>query len=237
MNRNLSIIVVEDEPVSALLIRMNAEALGYRVAAVCSSGEQALKTVADHPCHVAIIDIDLDGNMDGIQLAVRLMEFHRCAVIFVSSYSEQKIFDEALPLLPIAYLVKPFKAADLRAAMMLAEQALLRRNPSVRETQWIDLPSPFRYNRRGRVLFSHNLPVELTPLEKKLLSLLIDHHGSCVSCDQILASLWNGTNATVDSLRSLVRRFHQKLGRNLITNIYAKGYKIDLPSVPHSFDI
>lgn len=227
--RKISIIIAEDDPVSAHLVRINAESLGFEISGMCEDAVSTLKTAHECFCPVAIIDISLNGSMDGIQLARQMQIMHHTAIIFISSYDNEDTFNEALPLLPVAYLVKPVKNSDIKAALLLAEQWTTQRaGSSFENPEWIDLPYSCRYHKTSQRLLHKTVSVELTPLEKKLLALLIDHHGSCVSCEQITETLWNDSDATIDSLRSLVRRFHQKLGLNLITNIYAKGYKIDL---------
>lgn len=238
MTQKIWVIIAEDDPVSAFLIRKTAESLQYGIGGVCEDGARALNTANDSPFHLAIIDINLSGNMDGLQLARQMQMIYHPLLIFVSSYSNEEVIKEALTLFPVAYLVKPVKNADMKAAMMLAEQLLCRRSsPARSQSDWIDLPASCRYNKTSRLLLREALPVELTPLEKKLLALLIRHQGSCVSSDQIIKSLWNRSDMAIDPLRSLIRRFHQKLGRDLIVNVYAKGYKIDLLSTPFSFDI
>lgn len=226
MNCLLSIIIVEDDPITAHVTHKIVESLGFHVAHVCSDAGSALEKVHTQPIHIAILDIDLEGKMDGIQLAKELQKYYKIIILFISAYSEQEIINEALSLMPIAYLVKPVKKEDLAAALQLSYYHHLHNNTAHGHEQWILLTSVFRYNKANKQLFRNSYPVELTPLEKKLLSLLIDHNGQCVSYDQILRTLWNHSDSTVDSLRSLIRRLHQKLDHTLIYNVYAKGYRI-----------
>lgn len=219
-------MIVEDEPASARFIHIAAESLGYDVIGICVDGMSALEIAEAHPLHIAVLDINLSGQMDGIQLAKKIRRLHQAALIFITGYSDPEVVQEALNLLPLAYLIKPVKLDDLKTALMLANQYLNQQQKSDKEAVWIDLPFSHRYNRVTRLLYHRTLPVELTPLERKLLSVLIDHYGHCVSSEQIIKSVWQDADATVDSLRTLIRRFHQKLGHDLIQNVYSKGYRI-----------
>lgn len=230
------IMIVENDPVSAQMTSMIAQSLGCSTVAIHEDGASALQAFFSSPCDIVIVDIDLNGNMDGIQLARQLRKNDCARVIFVSSYASEEVFKEALPLLPIAYLVKPIKAPDLKAAILLAEHAKLHKPPKCQD-EWTVFSHACRYNRREKRFEQHRLPIELSDLEHQLVTLLADHMGNCVSYDQILSSLWNGPDVSVDSLRSLVRRLHCKLTHPLISNHYAKGYLIPHPESALSYQI
>lgn len=232
-----SIMIVEDDPVSAQLIVLSAQALGCTSITIHEDGLSALRAFLASACDIVIIDISLIGSMDGIQLARQIRKHAHTRVIFVSAYATDEVFKEALPLLPAAYLVKPVKSADLKAAILLAGHTQKRPSTAPLEDEWIALSGGCRYNRRHKRFETYNIPVDLSNLEHRLVELLAESIGNCVSYEQILSSLWHDSNTSVDSLRSLVRRLHRKVGHPLINNLYSKGYMIPRPEFSLSYQI
>ena len=114
------IMVVEDEWVIANDIKMSLEGFGYEVCSVVSSGEDAVKTAKEKRPDLTLMDIVLPGEIDGIEAATRIGKEHNIPVIYLTAYADDKILSKMKLTGPQAYLVKPFKDRELRAAIELA---------------------------------------------------------------------------------------------------------------------
>jgi DNA-binding NarL/FixJ family response regulator len=115
--------VVEDDAIIAL---RNCEFLiksGYHVPQMFASGEDLLDHIEESgPPDVILMDINLNGKIDGIETARRVLQRHNVPVIFLSSYSDENTISRANEISPYGYMVKP---VDDNQLMETIEAALL----------------------------------------------------------------------------------------------------------------
>ncbi|MGH8656857.1 MAG: response regulator [Gammaproteobacteria bacterium] len=117
---NASIVIVEDERVIALHLKQQLEALGYRVAAMVASAEQAIEQAGELRPDLVLMDIHLEGARDGIEAAGRIHADYRIPVVFLTAYAEDETLKRAQASLPFGYLVKPVEAHELHATLQMA---------------------------------------------------------------------------------------------------------------------
>ncbi len=113
------VIVVEDNAFAALDIQQTLEGWGLEVAAVFSLAEEAESYLIQQNIDLALLDINLWGEMTGIDLAERLQS-RSIPVIFLTAQNDQATRAEAAITQPVAYVVKPFRDSDLLAAITKA---------------------------------------------------------------------------------------------------------------------
>lgn len=137
------ILVVEDEMIIAADISMLLENLGYEITGILPRGEDALKSIAQTPPDLVLMDIALKGKLDGIETARFIYERYQIPVIFLTANADDATFERAKATRPYAFISKPFQPADLQRAIVLvltrlAEeqrgQDLLHVNESTEET-------------------------------------------------------------------------------------------------------
>jgi len=114
------ILIVDDEVVVAEDIRRQLRVLGYLVVGVVASGEDAVRLAGEHRPDVVLMDIKLNGMMDGIDAARTIQSQYGTPVIYLTAFSDEETLERARETLPLAYLIKPFVSSDLRAALELA---------------------------------------------------------------------------------------------------------------------
>ena len=112
--------VVEDSPVVALHIRRFLERSGYQVPSVVPSGEEAIEHVAASPPDLVLMDIQLEGRMDGIEAARVIWDRFAVPVVYLTANSDQATFSRAVGGAPYGYLVKPFDERTLQATVEVA---------------------------------------------------------------------------------------------------------------------
>lgn len=117
------IFVVEDEAVVALDIRHRLQDLGYDVAGMASSGEDAMSAVGVSRPDVVLMDVNLGAGIDGIETAARIKEHFRIPVVYITAFSDNELISRIRVTEPFAYVLKPFEESELHAAI---EIALLR---------------------------------------------------------------------------------------------------------------
>ncbi|AKB28749.1 response regulator receiver [Methanosarcina siciliae C2J] len=114
------ILIVEDEHIVAMGIKRMLKSLGYTLAGVASSGEDAIsKTESTFP-DLVLMDIMLKGDMNGIEAAKEIKARFDVPVIYLTACSESKIVERAWKTGPLGYIVKPFDEKDLQKSIDVA---------------------------------------------------------------------------------------------------------------------
>ena len=103
----LKILIVEDEVLVAIQLKMGLTRAGYVVVGVAASGEEAIESAKKDNPDVVVMDIRLIGAMDGIEAARQIGRFSSARIIFTTGYQEQSLKERAMVLKPAAYLDKP----------------------------------------------------------------------------------------------------------------------------------
>jgi len=114
------VAVVEDEGIVALQIKSKLEQKGYEVVGIFASGEELLETVASLKPDLIMMDMTLQGELDGIDTSRRLSEQYDIPVVYLTAHSEENTIERAGATLPYGYLLKPFDAQELHITIQMA---------------------------------------------------------------------------------------------------------------------
>ncbi|MDR7149107.1 signal transduction histidine kinase [Hydrogenophaga palleronii] len=114
------ILIVEDESIVAFNLQQRLAQLGYDVPHVAVSGQQSLDIVSRCQPDLVLMDIHIEGAMDGIEAAARLNETNPVPVIYLTAYSEDSTLERARKTRPYGYLIKPFSERELHATIQMA---------------------------------------------------------------------------------------------------------------------
>ena len=116
---SLKAVIAEDEQLTRTIIKARLEKLGHTVVAEAGDGTQAVEAARLHKPDVIIMDIKMPV-MDGIEAARRILSETPCAILFLSSFNEQELVEQASDTGALAYLMKPFRKEDLAPALEMA---------------------------------------------------------------------------------------------------------------------
>jgi DNA-binding LytR/AlgR family response regulator len=114
------VIIVEDQVITARSIEAMIVDHGMEVIAICKSGEEAVQIAELKPPDVVIMDIKLQGKMNGIDTAKALQEIQSTPIIYLSDYTDKATVRKAKETHPSNYLAKPFTESDLIRAIEIA---------------------------------------------------------------------------------------------------------------------
>ena len=141
MNSKVKVLIVEDEFIVAEEISEILKLRNYEVIGTSSNAAEALHKVAINKPDVILLDINIDGKMDGIQTAQKIREKHNdIAIIYLTAYSDESHLARAKETNPAAYIVKPFDERNLLIAIDLAFTNLQESNTWDNNTINEDLP-------------------------------------------------------------------------------------------------
>tara|TARA_B100001123_G_scaffold432694_1_gene556153 strand:- start:409 stop:1104 length:696 start_codon:yes stop_codon:yes gene_type:complete len=224
--KDLQILVVDDEPdiLSVLVYHLSRE--GYQVKTAVN-GQGALKAAEVDRPDLIILDLMLPG-MDGYEVLARLRSDERLGsipVILLTALVEEEERVKGFEVGADDYIAKPFSARELG----LRVEALLRRSKAdpVSANRRLTI-GPIALDREAHRAFVGDEEIELTPLEYRLLEILIQRRGRVQDRRQLLQAVWD-TNAAIETrtVDMHVGRLRMKLGAaaSLIETVRGVGYR------------
>ncbi|MBU0724151.1 MAG: response regulator [Alphaproteobacteria bacterium] len=114
------ILVVEDERIPAFNLKKRLTELGYTVPSIAPSGALALSMIEQHKPDLVLMDIHIEGDIDGIETAKLIPQELLLPVIYLTAYSEEPTLQRAATTKPYGYLLKPFSERELHATIQMA---------------------------------------------------------------------------------------------------------------------
>ncbi|HLH79865.1 MAG TPA: response regulator [Chthonomonas sp.] len=117
--QSLKAIIADDEQLTRTIVRARLEKLGHQVLAEAADGLQAVEAARLYHPDVIVMDIKMPV-MDGIEAARQIMTENPCAILFLSSFNEEELVEQAGETGALAYLMKPFRKEDLGPALEIA---------------------------------------------------------------------------------------------------------------------
>lgn len=114
------IIIVEDEALIAIELKSTLQLLGYQVVGHAMNGDKALDLFAREQADLFLLDINIKGTLNGIDLAKVIRKKYNVPFVFLTSFSDKITLDLVKDTLPYGYIVKPFNEKDLKVNIELA---------------------------------------------------------------------------------------------------------------------
>lgn len=220
----MDIAIVEDDALTALFLTEVLETLGHTVKGSFDSAQPLFALLDTTAVDLVLMDIEINGSLDGIQCAQQIYKEHQVRSIFITSYQNSATIQDAMDVSPLGYLIKPVSEPDIEAAVVLASQSLKTASPAAKESC-----------RSGRYTFSpahmtikHNDDlVKLGKNELKLVALLFKHCNNIVHSEEIKRQIWEDDVYNDESLRQLIYRVRKKLPELNIISSSKIGYLIE----------
>jgi DNA-binding LytR/AlgR family response regulator len=117
---SVKVLIVEDELIIAANLAMQIESYGYQVVETIPRVEEVLPFIKENPADIILLDINLKGDLDGIELAQIIKSEHGTPIIFVTANNDDHHFDRAKAVSPYGFISKPVKKVELQRILSLA---------------------------------------------------------------------------------------------------------------------
>lgn len=114
------VLIVEDDFIIAKDIQVTLSKLGYKIVGVAHDSEKALDMLYSRKPDFVILDINIGGTKDGIDIAEVINEKYNLPFIYLTSYSDEHTLGRATSTKPYGYIVKPFEESDLKTSIAVA---------------------------------------------------------------------------------------------------------------------
>jgi DNA-binding response OmpR family regulator len=249
MHNKYNIIIVEDDEITALNLKLSLQKHGYNIIGTYDNAVDAKEQINILKPNLIIIDISLQESNDGIDLAKTIRKKYGIPFIYLTSYTDDDIIEQAIKTEPYGYIVKPFEPSSLHATIQMAIFKFDMENKRNKEEKNINLNKDelekILYTRREtdnpiikfgdnyyidiskNEIFYKNEKINLTKKENAILKLLVAKIGDVINFKQAIQYVWENGNATENSIRTLVWRLRNKLPTDIIKNASGIGYYIE----------
>jgi two-component system KDP operon response regulator KdpE len=180
------ILLIEDEPQMSRFLRITLLGHGYRLIEAVA-GEEGLTQAATQNPDIVLLDLGLP-DIDGLEVTKRLREWTQVPVIVISAREQEEDKIRALDAGADDYLTKPFGAGELLARIRVALRHTAMQQAGSEEPVFAFGNLKVDLSKRKVLLDSDE--VHLTPIEYRLLTVLIKHAGKVVTHTQLLKEVW-----------------------------------------------
>ena len=243
------VLIVEDDEVTAMNLKMSLEKQGYDVVSISDTALQAPNKIKVYDPQIVLVDISLQKNNDGIELARYIKDKHHLPFIYLTAHTDSAIIEQAKQTEPYGYIVKPFDPNSLHATIQMAmykfdEESKRHNHINDLKIDKLNLEK-LLYNKKASdkpivpfgdgyhldisvcESFYHNKKIKLTKKENAFIRLLVAQLGLVVSFEQAINYVWEEEGATENSVRTLVWRLRNKLPTDILKNASGIGYYIE----------
>ena len=229
------ILIVEDDKDIREGVGIYLKSQGYQVF-MASDGIEGLETLEKEDIHLAIVDIMMP-RMDGITMTMKLREKHDFPVIMLSAKSEEVDKVMGLNIGADDYVTKPFTPMELMARVNSQMRRYKRFMEKLQaqeqaQTDTIYTMGGLEVNENTFEVRVDDVPVKMTPMEFKILLLLIKNPGRVFSADEIYERVWNERAVNTETVMVHVRNIREKIEINpkepkYLKVVWGVGYKIE----------
>ena len=227
------LLVVEDDKEIREGVEIYLKSQGYEVFQA-ADGVEGLEVIEKEDIHLAIVDIMMP-RMDGISMVVKLREKYDFPVIFLSAKSEEVDKIMGLNMGADDYVTKPFTPMELLArvnSQLRRYRRFMERLGDKEENSRIHTIGGLEINEDNVEVTVDGEPVKMTPIEYKILLLLMKNPGRVFSAEEIYERVWNERAINTDTIMVHVRNIREKIEVNprepkYLKVVWGVGYKIE----------
>ena len=227
------VLVVEDDKEIREGVEIYLKSQGYEVFQA-ADGVEGLEVIEKEDIHLAIVDIMMP-RMDGISMVVKLREKYDFPVIFLSAKSEEVDKIMGLNMGADDYVTKPFTPMELLArvnSQLRRYRRFMERLGDKEENSRIHTIGGLEINEDNVEVTVDGEPVKMTPIEYKILLLLMKNPGRVFSAEEIYERVWNEKAINTDTIMVHVRNIRDKIEINprepkYLKVVWGVGYKIE----------
>ena len=232
-NEEYHILVVEDDKEIRDGIEIFLRGQGYQVHKA-ADGMEGLSVIENNEIHLAIVDIMMP-RMDGVTMTMKLRENYDLPVIMLSAKSEETDKVIGLNIGADDYVTKPFMPLELMARVNSQLRRYLRfsnKNSADVKSERVYVIGGLELNEDTVEFSVDGIPVKLTPIEFKILALLMRNAGRVFSSEEIYERVWNEKAINTDTIMVHVRNIRDKIEINprepkYLKVVWGVGYKIE----------
>jgi two-component system, OmpR family, KDP operon response regulator KdpE len=222
------VLVIEDELPIRRFLKTALEGRGFKLLEAATGTQGLVMAAANNP-DIILLDLGLP-DLDGLEVIRRVREWAMIPIIIISARGRDADKVEALDTGADDYLTKPFSVEELTARLRVAIRHLTQSR--VGKAEPIVQTGELRVDLAGRMVWVGDAEIHLTPIEFKLLAVLVRHSGRVVTQKQLLKEVWgHGSDEQAHYLRNYIHHLRHKLEADPARPVYLRtepgvGYRL-----------
>jgi len=222
-----NVVIVEDEVITQRYLQDILSSNDVNVSGCFDNAEDMLEALKDITCDMILMDINIKGPMDGIQLARKILQTRTFPVIFITAHNDDATLEELLELAPYGFINKPFSSKEVIPTLKIAyKRYLIHSNVSESKSSEVSTDTDiiinkfYTYSLKSSTLYYDGQAIKLNNKQNRLLKMLSKHLNNTVGYEVLITELWDDETIADSTLRTLVYSVRKLLP--------------DLPIVSHS---
>jgi len=215
-----SVLIVEDERLTAEYLKIIVENAGYSVVHICSRGSEAIKSALKYKPDLIFMDIMLKDNISGSEAALKITNMIDTKIIFTTAYNDDEMVEYAIDSNASSYILKPYSEEQIITSLKLAlgKSLLIHKRKIILELNyWYDL--------ENKILYRNDIEIALKEQYLQVIDLLCRNLNKALSYEYIINNIYKKQTKAA-TLRTLISRINKDIGYNIIQNVSGVGYKI-----------
>ena len=221
-----NIVIVEDEVITQRYLQDILAQVDVNVSGCFDNASDTIEALKNIDCDMILMDINIKGPVDGIQLSKKILETYTLPIVFITAHNDDATLEELLELAPYGFIGKPFSSKEILVTLKIAYKRYLIHteassvNKTSNEPNDIVINEYYSYSRDLSVLYYDGKVVKMNKKQSKLIGLLSQSVNHTVSYDVLISQLWEDDSVADSTLRTLVYSVRKLLP--------------DLPIISHS---
>jgi DNA-binding response OmpR family regulator len=218
-----NVVIVEDEVITQRYMQDIFAQYNVAVSGCYDSAKETLEKIKYIKCDMILMDINIKGPVDGIQLAKQLLKVYTLPIVFITAHNDDATLDELLELAPYGFIGKPFSSKELINTVKIAYKRYLTHNAThhvEEDISIIIINEKYQYSKKDNELFAYDKVIKLNRKQATLVHILSKKANHIVHYDILIEEVWGSEEIADSALRTLVYSVRKLLP--------------DLPIVSHS---
>jgi len=227
------ILIVEDDDITQRHLQSILHEKGVEYIVCVDDAESAIKALQEDVYDMAIIDINIKGVVDGLQLSKKILDNHIIALAFITAYTDDETIEAALKVGPYTIITKPFTQTEVIVSVQVAykrflthEKAYKYYTPPEEKQDTVKINKSFSYASKSEILYYNEVPVRLSIKQRKLIGALVANINNTVIYEALNEAIWADPTLPLNSLRTLVYTIRKQFPELYIISHSKAGYAL-----------
>ena len=235
MNLPKHIVIVEDEVITQRYLQDIFAQYDVVVSGCFDNAIDTIDALKSIDCDMILMDINIKGSMDGIQLARAILRNHTLPIVFITAHNDDETLEELLELAPYGFIGKPFSSKEIVVTLQVAYKQYLTHKEAgkvrVKEesnNNVIVINAYYRYSQVSSELYYGEDVVKLSKKQSRLLEVLTQNINHVVDYDTLISAIWEEDMVSGSALRTLVYSIRKLLPELPIVSQSKLGYSLEI---------
>ncbi len=228
-----NIVIVEDEVITQRYLQDILVQHHVNVSGCFDNALDTLKALKSINCDMILMDINIKGSVDGIQLAKKILGIYILPIVFITAHNDDATLEELLELAPYGFIGKPFSSKEVLVTLKIAYKRYLIHTAvssvktSDESSSDIVINAYYSYSRTLSVLYYDGEAIKLNKKQSILLEVLSQNVNHTVGYDTLISQLWEEGSVADSTLRTLVYSLRKLLPDLPIVSHSKVGYSLE----------